>query len=410
MALLSWEEIKKRNLQSIVTCIAGLLFLCGFVFPKLQPLLMALCIVLLLVSRQEKDWKKMLDWKKPWVWMIVLYFSHLIGALYSANSSFTSFDLGFKVGLVFIPVLALGFTSKNKVVLQRFVVGAAVFSSTICLANALIQILFYQHNVLLMEDEFSLFLHRSYQGVFWLIGALIAFVPGVVPKPKMRFTILLVLVCAAFLTFSKAAIISGILIGMGSLLRVFRSNWKVGVMVIVGALLFAWMIDTITLKPRARMMQMIESVSNQESVGETNSNGARILMWQTALSITKNHCLVGVGTGDVKDEMRRVNEEKGYKDLAALNLNAHNQFLNFSVALGLLGLFPFVMIWFTTLRNNWKENRMALYVVITLIFFNLTESSFESEAGFIFQLLLLSLLNVKQVTNAQDLNRHPLSQ
>ncbi len=45
---------------------------------------------------------------------------------------------------------------------------------------------------------------------------------------------------------------------------------------------------------------------------------------------------MGVGTGDINDEMVSSYEEQGLNELAAKNLNPHNEYLQIAVALGIL--------------------------------------------------------------------------
>ena len=70
----------------------------------------------------------------------------------------------------------------------------------------------------------------------------------------------------------------------------------------------------------------------------SNSTDDRRLVWRAAAGVVAAHPWSGVGTGDVKDELLKVYAERGYAEPLRKKLNAHDQYLNTGVALGIGGM------------------------------------------------------------------------
>ena len=152
-------------------------------------------------------------------------------------------------------------------------------------------------------------------------------------------------------------------------------------------------------KPRDMIQNKNEVIDKQT----TESTSVRVLIWGVATEIIKNNFLFGVGTGDVKDVLLEKYKENGMTGAYNEKLNAHNQFLQTFVALGLPGIilllssfiFPFILA---------IRKRNYIYIsFLTIVFVNfLTESMLETIAGVMFYAFFNSLLMV-------NVNRKELS-
>lgn len=116
-----------------------------------------------------------------------------------------------------------------------------------------------------------------------------------------------------------------------------------------------------------------------------NSSGERIMIWWYTFEITNDHFLAGVGTGDVRDHLLEKYREKKMHYALQLQLNAHNQYLQTMIALGVVGLV--VLLLNLVLPAFWSmDRRHYLYLIfLVLIAFNfLFESMLETQAGVVF--------------------------
>jgi len=94
---------------------------------------------------------------------------------------------------------------------------------------------------------------------------------------------------------------------------------------------------------------------------------------------------MGVGTGDINDAMVNSYEEQGLDELAAKNLNPHNEYLQIAVALGIL---PALLFLFSLVYPFGKitKNRDWIYGIFLLSVFIqfAVESMLEKQSGVIF--------------------------
>jgi O-antigen ligase len=139
----------------------------------------------------------------------------------------------------------------------------------------------------------------------------------------------------------------------------------------------------------SRIQTAVQTVQNKSSKEELNATGEstadRLLIWDAALSLSKKNLLTGSGTGDVKDELINSYNEKGLTYPVQLKLNAHNQFINTLVALGLPALILLIVILLIPFWVSLK-NKYWLYAAF-IAFFTLNimvESMLEVQAGIVF--------------------------
>ncbi|MCG8515990.1 MAG: O-antigen ligase family protein [Halanaerobiales bacterium] len=130
-----------------------------------------------------------------------------------------------------------------------------------------------------------------------------------------------------------------------------------------------------------------------------NSNQARIILWQGAFMMWKDHLVNGVGAGNFKETF-----ETNYMDLEPITTDhAHNNFLQFAAETGTLGFIAFSYLMVIILkvlfesyneikRKNWRLFLLSSFV--SMVSFNisgLTEFTFGVTAFVRFFWFLLAL-------------------
>lgn len=118
----------------------------------------------------------------------------------------------------------------------------------------------------------------------------------------------------------------------------------------------------------------------------------RFELWHNGLQVFRAHPWLGVGTGDVVDQCHQHMHET-HSPLDGTDLHTHNQYLNFLIAFGLVGM---ILIAFSFIRAIWKSKayKSALFVTlmcIVLISF-VSEDTLETLAGILFVAFPMSLL------------------
>ena len=149
-------------------------------------------------------------------------------------------------------------------------------------------------------------------------------------------------------------------------------------------------ISQIFPKAVIRLTQMKETMSSSNS--EFNTTSSRIAVWKHGLQLISENFIFGVGTGDVKDALKSTYDKQIESQLVEKQLNAHNQYLQSFIALGLPGFIGLISIlglaFLTTVKNNFIE---GAFFIILVSFNMLFESMFETQAGVIFIAFFLSV-------------------
>lgn len=117
----------------------------------------------------------------------------------------------------------------------------------------------------------------------------------------------------------------------------------------------------------------------------TSSIPARVLIWKTCLELIPQSGFFGVGIGDVKDVLTQAYQAKGYTGCFEHQFNAHNQFLQTTLAVGFPGLLTLLGMLLVPFYQWWKQRNLLGIALIGIVFMNLlVESMFERQAGSIF--------------------------
>jgi O-antigen ligase len=200
------------------------------------------------------------------------------------------------------------------------------------------------------------------------------------------------LLASVYLLSSRAAILASIIIVPIYLIHKFiQGDLKkigligLGVCII---LIFAIFITN------PRFKSLLKNESGKELIDKTR-NEARISLWKSAFTIIRDNFLIGVGTGDIQNELNREYVRSGNDELTKVeNLNTHNQFLEIAAENGIIGLVLFLAIFATMVLISIKEKRTLYFVFIAIIFFSfLFETMLNRLAGLSFFSLFSFLLS-----------------
>lgn len=112
----------------------------------------------------------------------------------------------------------------------------------------------------------------------------------------------------------------------------------------------------------------------------------RVAIWKCSADVLKKHWLTGVGTGDVQDSLQKAYENRKFYFASMYNrYNAHNEYLQISLATGLPGLLILVSCILYPLLNYRKKFSGNIYFLFLLLFavVGMTESILEVNKGII---------------------------
>ncbi|KAB2814030.1 O-antigen ligase family protein [Phaeocystidibacter luteus] len=133
-----------------------------------------------------------------------------------------------------------------------------------------------------------------------------------------------------------------------------------------------------------------EVQTSDDGVPQSNS---RFFLWEMGASVWGDNLLLGVGVGDVQQELNNQYEEVGYEFALIRSYNCHNQYLQTAVTIGILGLLFMISIFLLPLASAIKNRDILLLCWVVYIGLAiLTESYFVRFHGAFFISGITSLL------------------
>ncbi len=142
----------------------------------------------------------------------------------------------------------------------------------------------------------------------------------------------------------------------------------------------------------------------QELIGMQYSNGvyiksgySKIIQWESAIEGNKNF-IFGNGAGDANQSIIESNYKNNLLKSARLSYNAHNQYIQTYVGIGIIGV---VILLFLLYSSFLQPSKKLLYLtakafIIYLIIVFMTESYLERHHGIMFVSFILCLFNSKE--------------
>ncbi len=331
----------------------------------------------------------------------IIYLLYIIGLIYSKNMDYAAFDLEVKFSLFIFPAvistLRKEVFSNNKFIwyLVFFVTGL-IISIIISFGDAFIN---YLHNFSFKEfyyTRLSFYHHPGYLSMYMNLGVviLIYFLSG---KDENRLNIwhvisfiFLIIIFSIFIILlsSKAGIVCLLvvyLVTIGYMIVYEKKIYQGIAYILLVALMFYF---SLLIFPTSlnRIIEYREVVDNKITMNEAdNETGDRITIWRNSTDVIKKHFLFGVGTGDVKDNLLEEYKQSESTEALEKRLNAHNQFLQTFITLGIVGFL--VLILSVVLPAYYAlKHHCSLYIIfLTIIVINfLVESMLETQAGVVF--------------------------
>jgi len=309
-----------------------------------------------------------------------LFMLMLISILWSSDKIDGFNQLGTQASMIIFPVF-LSFS--NKVYRQRksfkqmlisFCSGILIISLYLLIKAIIYTVTIKQwefsFNPIINEwenvfffSQFSYLIHPTYLGLMVLLAAsfcIIDIKKKICLNNKIIFKVLVTVFFyfIIFLISSKAILLASVILGFWFLISQVSSKILKALVVVVFA---GTIILSLSLNPR--ITRFIESYKN--NAGESLENiDIRFKIWKSSFTLIKDKPLLGVGTGDVKNQLENIYNKRGYEFPTIFN--CHNQFLEQWLSSGLISmLFLLAGLFFPLLSRN--SNLPGIYYSTFLI-------------------------------------------
>ncbi len=370
---------------------------------KIAPYILALWIITWFLEANFKNKFKNLAKNKLLFLPILFYLLHIIGLAYSNNIDSAFFNLQVKLSLLIFPVLFFGsnylYKANYKIFLLSFVTGCFIISS-IYLSRAFYFYLADNCNLFFYYD-LSIFEHPTYLSMYlaFAIAILFYLIASNKFKNKSTFKILFQFLIVffsvmIFLLSSKAGIICGFIVLFSTLLlRIIKSRKLFPKILLLTSVVLLF-IFALKYNFRFKAVEnVIKNAQSEISITTVESSSIRILIWKVSLELIKDNFLIGVGTGDVKDELMEKYKTKEIISAESKQLNVHNQFLETFVGLGIIGFIILTLLFVIPFIAGIKEKNILLILFLIIVGFNLLfESMLNRQAGVVFFAFFYSFL------------------
>jgi O-antigen ligase len=127
-------------------------------------------------------------------------------------------------------------------------------------------------------------------------------------------------------------------------------------------------------------------IKNKDFKGIIDDYGiSRIPVWLSSIEVIKENPLFGSGTGDVRLELNKKYKKYNLTTLLEKQLNAHNQYFETTIELGLPGFtLLFLLLLIPLIRSIKEKNVLLLFFVIITSYNFLFESGLNLSVGVVF--------------------------
>ena len=344
-----------------------------------------------------------------------LYLIMFISLLWSNNRTLGYSQLGTHASLIIFPFF-LSFSNNRyrsskslRKIFMAFVFGI-IITIFYLLSKAFIYSVSFENGILefdpiingwknvFLSSEFSFMIHPSYYGMMILMAAIICFVDI---KKKLclkghsllKIIIVILLISIQFLVSSRAMILAASIIAVWFSLSFIK--YKKYTVIITGLIIIALPV-LLSLHPRfSRLISSVRS-ANMETLNVIDD---RFSIWNSALILISENPLLGVGVGDVKNELVKNSRKNDFP--FSSDYNCHNQYLEQWLSGGLFSLIILISALILPLfskNNNTKEIYIGFLMLISIAF--AFESILYRFWGVAFFSIFYTLLTRKYTSNS----------
>lgn len=383
------QEIFPVHSKPIHKALLVLLALVAFTLPFkdqfLVNLFIVFAIIIWLISNPFKELFSKRNQCISLLAMVVFYLLHAVSFFYTSNVQETFINLETKISVIAFPLIfySSGYGNNQiKFFLKNFIAGC-LLCCVICIAHAIYFSVSENKNYFFYQD-LSWFQHPSYLSMY-LTFCCIALLFQQLYNKTVRLALVVFFSLFVFMLSSKSGIVIHIC---------FLSSWLISTFLTAGnykrLFLFlssfaAIIIATVLFVPKVkeRFQNVISAFQTKETdKSATESTAVRMLIWHEAVDIIKQKPLLGTSPGDANTTLYEKYKQNGLTGAFSKKLNAHSEFFQTGVGLGLTGLLSLLSLFIIPLTGN-RSKLFAFFLFITAVNF-ITESMLQTMAGCIF--------------------------
>lgn len=391
-----------KNLSLVQKIEYSALLLLAFLIPiswlwasRATLLLVVAMVAKLIVEEKNHIIRKKEPRQKLFLFFCISYILYAISMIYTSNTDVGLQNLEKKLSFIVFPlfflVANLSYLTQNRIhiILYSFVVGLFAFVF-INLSWATYDYIFLNAPIgrfIGWEVTKLAYIHHTYVAMYSCLAIVFCFFK-IFEQPNIfnLKTVLLSIAIIFFILFiilveSRAGILCMGLLFFFLLLWIliykksFRTMLSVGG-IVVGVIIISCLVFPSGLNRLIKTQQALSDSEQKEDI--------RITLLKAGTNVAKENWICGVGVGDRCDVLENYYIEN---NLDCGTLNSHNQFIDTTISIGVLGLLALLSYFILPIVLFIKERKwnFTLLLFLFIIGFNAVfEAVFESQTGIIF--------------------------
>jgi O-antigen ligase len=389
--------MESSKLYKYLGLILGAIIIVPF---KMKPFLILFLFVSSLISFfKEKKNKSRLNFKNVFFLSFVLI-PYLISIFYSSNTT-RAFEYFFRsIPMLIIPLSFTLMENNSRSIFLKWFLKSFIITNVIYILAMLIYIMHLGY--LFLDNDLNYYYsyitnefykigdHPIYLSVQFVMAIFFLIFIKSFNKNQKAF-LFIILIFGLFFLSRKGVIISFIITLTFYLYSIYK--FKINFITTVSIILFAFLMSILSPQIRSRYSEVFDKtklINNEET-----STGIRVILWKNTIELIRESFLLGYGIGDTQEILSTKIEKKGFYKIAAKKSNCHNQYLQFTLSIGLVGLTFFIS---SILHHFYFFYRKRLYFGISILSFFLfvfiSESFLDRQNGIIIYSLFTSILVV----------------
>ena len=211
----------------------------------------------------------------------------------------------------------------------------------------------------------------SYVPLFSVVAIIFLWYTSIEVPNTVKIVITIVLIAALILLGNVFFIIAGLLVGISAIIvkgTPMQSRVGILLVVVLGALVLY------------KGNQINNYLSQRHSTTVSPKN--KLAQWQCVLEVMTSKELFGVGYGDKNELLMACYSEHQMTEAEANAFNAHNEYLDFLLTFGYLGVIALLVYFINAMFVAYDNKQVALLLIIILIsLFALNENIFTRQKG-----------------------------
>lgn len=396
----------KIDLTKWYTFSIGLMLFLQVLFPKLLPIGIILFVISLIMLGVKKELK--VSFSKVYFLLIAFYLSYLIGVFFTHDMKQALHALESKLLFILLPLLFLAIPKVkiNFSLLIWLFCSALIIQYFFGIYKGLSCYFEMNYWGCMTSSNFSTIHHPTYLAIYFLMG----FVLLIYAKRNKLFgfngIIPIVFGVVFVLGYLQCLSLSALLF-LGILIAIVGFNWfqaRIGFKRSLGIVLLllvtlstviSFSKDTISdIKDTTKAIRVyIESPMDFVRNGnrELSGNEERLILWTVSVQAIAEQPL-GYGSGNIDYVIGKKLKKYGLNELASKNYNSHNQYLQTSIEVGVVGCIILIALFVCLLIKSIQSNNLILLILTSAFAFNsLFESMFQRQSGIVFFVLMVCI-------------------